>query len=131
MAEGRARLMPAKPAARSRASNGADVLPNVDGPCLIARRYRDIPAQIVADTGGLHRRSAARLPLSRRFAAAAVLAEQMEAKLANGVSIDTQEHAHLSSTLVRIAQRIGIDRRTRTIVPDLKDYIEGRATVRE
>ena len=54
MAEGRARLMPAKAAARSRVSNGADVLPNVDGRSLIARRYRDIAAQMrhqVADAG--------------------------------------------------------------------------------
>jgi uncharacterized membrane protein YccC len=93
---------------------------------LIARRYRDIAAQIVADMGGIDRCSEARLQLIRRFAAASVLAEQMEAKLANGASIDVQEHSHLSSTLVRIAQRIGIERRARTVVPDLKDYLEGR-----
>jgi hypothetical protein len=37
----------------------------------------------------------------------------------------------LTSTLVRIAQRIGIDRRAKHIVPDLRDYIEGRATGEE
>src|SRR3954462_12213178 len=108
MPAARAQLAPSKAAARSRVSNGADVLPNVDGRSLIARRYRDIAAQLVADMGGMERCSEARLQLIRRFAAAAVLAEQMEANLANGVSIDTQEHANLSSTLVRIAQRIGI-----------------------
>lgn len=51
----------------------------------------------------------------------------MEAKLARGERIDLTEHALLSSTLVRIAQRIGIDRRARTIGPDLQDYIEGKA----
>jgi hypothetical protein len=54
--------------------------------------------------------AAKRKQLIRRFAAAAVLAEQLEGRLANGEQIDIQEHATLSSTLVRLAQRIGIDR---------------------
>jgi hypothetical protein len=114
--------------ARSRVSNGRDVLPNIDGRSLIARRYRDIVTAIVGDQGGADHCSESRTQLIRRFAAAAVLAEQMESKLANGKEIDIQEHALLCSTLVRVAQRIGIDRRARTIVPDLKDYLEGRAT---
>ena len=108
-------------------SNGRDVLPNIDGRSLIARRYRDIVTAIVGDQGGLSHCSESRTQLIRRFAAAAVLAEQMESKLANGEEINIQDHALLCSTLVRVAQRIGIDRRARTIVPDLKDYLEGRA----
>jgi hypothetical protein len=114
--------------ARSRVSNGRDVLPDVDGRTLIARRYRDICAAITSDQGGAGRLSEARAQLIRRFSAAAVLAEQMEAQLARGEGIDVAQHALLCSSLVRLAQRIGIDRRTRTIVPDLKDYLEGRAT---
>jgi hypothetical protein len=52
----------------------------------------------------------------RRFAAAAVLAEQMESRLANGEQIDIQ-HALLCSTLTRLAQRIGIERRARDVTP--------------
>ena len=52
-----------------------------------------------------------------RFAAAAVLAEQMESRLANGEQIDIQEHALLCSTLTRLAQRIGIERRARDVTP--------------
>ena len=33
-----------KPTARSRVNNGRDVLPNVDGRSLVARRYRDVAA---------------------------------------------------------------------------------------
>ena len=116
-----------KPTARSRVTNGRDLLPNVDGRSAIARRFRDIVAQLAADQGGVDRLSEARLQLVRRFAAAAVLAEAMEAKLARGEAIDLQDHALLSSTLVRLAQRIGIDRRAKTVVPDLHDYIEGKA----
>lgn len=112
---------------RSRVTNGRAFLEGVDGRSALARRFRDIVAQLAADQGGADRLSEARLQLLRRFAAAAVLAEDMEGKLARGEPIDLQQHALLSSTLVRIAQRIGIDRRARTIVPDLKDYLDGKA----
>jgi hypothetical protein len=113
-----------KPEARSRVSNGADVLPGVDGRSIVARRYRDIQSQIIADMGGADRCSEARVQLIRRFAAAAVLAEMMESRLANGEAIDAQEHAHLSSTLVRIASRIGLERRSKNITPTLRDYLD-------
>ena len=38
-----------------------------------------------------------------------------------------RSYATLISHAVRVAQRIGIDRRAKTIVPDLHDYIEGKA----
>src|SRR5580704_16528215 len=38
--------------ARSRLTNGKDLLPNIDGRSLIARRYRDIYSGIAADQGG-------------------------------------------------------------------------------
>lgn len=52
------------------------------------------------------------------------MAEEMEARLARGESIDVAEHAQLSSTLVRLAARIGINRRLKPITPDLHDYLE-------
>ena len=43
----------AKPEARSRVSNGKDLfLDGVDGRSAIARRYRDILAQLTSDIGG-------------------------------------------------------------------------------
>jgi hypothetical protein len=96
---------------RSRITNGNGVLlPDIDGRSCIARRYRDVVSAILIDQGGADRCPESRTQLIRRFAAAAVLAEQLEARLANGEAIDIAEHATLSSTLVRLAQRIGIDR---------------------
>ena len=69
------------------------------------------------------------MQLIRRFASGAVLAEELEARLARGEPVDIAEHALLSSTLVRLAQRIGIDRRAKNITPALRDYLEERATV--
>ena len=86
-------------ARKSRITNGKDLLPNIDGRSVIARRYRDIVSAILADQGGADRCSESRQQLIRRFAAAAVLAEQLEGRLANGEQIDIAEHATLSSTL--------------------------------
>jgi hypothetical protein len=120
-----------KPTARSRITNGADLLPGIDGRSLIARRYRDIAAQIAVDQGGADRCSEARAQLIRRFAASAVMAEAMEARLARGEKIDAAEHCLLSSILVRLATRIGIDRRAKHVTPLLRDYLEDKASSSE
>ncbi len=99
------------------------MLPNVDGRSLIARRFRDIQTAIVIDQGGAEQLSEARLQLVRRFAAAAVIAEQMESRLANGEKIDIQEHALLCSTLVRCARQIGISRVAKNITPTVEQYL--------
>src|SRR5271169_2461375 len=115
---------------RSRISNGHDVLPNVDGRSTIARRYRDITTAIIVDQGGVDQCSESRQQLIRRFAAAAVLAEQMESHLANGEQIDVQQHALLCSSLVRLAQRIGIDRVPKDVTtPTLDQYLANKEAV--
>jgi hypothetical protein len=117
---------------RSRVSNGRDLLPGIDGRSPTARRYRDITAAILVDQGGEDRCSESRKHLIRRFAAAAVLAERLEAKLVSGADIDIQEHATLSSTLVRLAQRIGIDRVPRDVGSmTLADYLDDHGVVED
>jgi hypothetical protein len=129
MLQGNTSQAPRKPEARSRVTNGGDVLPGVDGRSVIARRYHDIASQILVDQGGADCCSESRKQLVRRFAAAAVLAEQMEARLAKGENIDVGEHALLVSTLVRVAQRIGIERRSKNVTPTVRDYLEETAAV--
>ena len=104
-------------------SNSRDVSLNVDGRSVIARRYREIASAIMADQGGADRCSESRQQLIRRFAAAAVLAEQMEAQLARGEKIDIAKHALLCCTLVRLAHGIGLDRVPRELTPTLADYL--------
>ena len=55
--------------------------------------------------------------------AALFLAEELEARLARGEAVDIAEHALLSSTLVRLAQRIGINRVAKDLTPSLGDYL--------
>ena len=112
-----------------RITNGESILPNIDGRSALARRYRDIAGAILVDQGGADQCSESRQQLIRRFAAAAVLAEQLESRLANGEAIDIQEHATLSSTLVRLSSRIGIDRRMKDITPTLSEYLSNQDAV--
>jgi hypothetical protein len=109
-------------AQRSRVTNGHDLLPDIDGRSAIARRYRDITSAILVDQGGEDRCSESRKQLIRRFAAAACLAEQAEARLANGEKINIQEHALLCSTLTRLAAKIGINRIPKNVT-SLDDYL--------
>jgi hypothetical protein len=111
---------------RSRVGNGKDLLPDIDGRSALARRFKDIIGAVLVDQGGVDRLSESRLQLVRRFAAACVLAEQMESRLVNGEEINIQEHSLLCSTLVRVAQRIGINRVPKT-VSSLHDYLESYA----
>jgi len=46
-----------KAVARSRVTNGADVLPNTDGRSAVVRRFRDILTVITSDQGGVERMS--------------------------------------------------------------------------
>jgi hypothetical protein len=117
-----------KATARSKVTNHHDLLPGVDGRSPAARRFRDILANLASDQGGIERISEARLQLIRRFSAAAVLAEGLEARLLNGEAIEVSEHARLSSTLVRLVERIGIDRHSKDITPSLTDYLQKRGT---
>lgn len=125
-ANGRPALSRRSVSNRSRVTNGRDILPDVDGRSPIARRYYDISSAIISDQGGLDQCSESRQQLIRRFAAASVLAEQLEAKLANGQQIDISEHALLVSSAVRLARQLGINRVMRNVTPSLNQYLATR-----
>ena len=116
-------ITPRKPTARSRVSNGKDWLAGVDQRSSIARRYRDLMAEAIADSGGLSECSQARLQLIRRLAALSVQLEQLEANLADGAEIDITEYTVLTSTLVRVVSRLGLERRSRDVTPSLADIM--------
>jgi hypothetical protein len=108
---------------RSRLTNHVDLLPHVtDGRAPAARRFRDLVRRYVADQGGADRCSEVRLGLLRRLAAATVLAEVTEAKLINGEPVDITELCTLTSTVVRIASRVGLDRVPRE-VESIEEYL--------
>ena len=103
---------------RSAITNGVVEL---DARSKIAKRFKDICSAILQDQGGVENCSEVRLQLVRRFSAAAVMAENLEAKMAKGESIRTDVHSQLTNALVKVASRIGVDRRSRNITPTLRD----------
>ena len=110
--------------ARSAVTNHKDMLPGLDGRSATARRFRDLVNAVVADMGGLDRCSEIKLGLLRRLAAATVQAELLEARMVNGEQIDIGQLCTLASTTVRIASRVGLERRTKPVLPTVKDYLE-------
>jgi hypothetical protein len=95
-----------------------------------AQRYREITEGMLAEQGG-GECTEARRQLIRRYATAAVLAEQIEAELAHGDRVDIKAYALLASTLVRIAQCIGIDRVAKNNTPSLREYLSAKTTERK
>jgi hypothetical protein len=98
----------------------------LDGRTKAARDFRDIEANLVADLGG-EPLGVVRRALVRRFAAASVIAEALEARFMAGEAIDVGEHAQITNTLVRVGSRIGLERLPKEITPTtLGEYIESR-----
>jgi hypothetical protein len=116
---------PRKHKARSRITNGRSILDGIDWRSQTARRYTDLVAAVCVDQGGADRMSEAKLQLARRFAALAVQAEQLESRLANGEAINIAEYSQLTSTLVRVITRLGIERHAKT-VPSLAEYLAAK-----
>ncbi len=114
---------------RDENDNAPGTLPDLEEHLLIGRRYREIMAALVKDQGGPDRLAEARLQLIRRYAAVAVLAEQMESRMLRGGAIRVAEHALLCGSLVRLAQIIGLDPKTRELTPTLENYL--RSTQQE
>jgi hypothetical protein len=122
----RKRLTLSKVKARSAITNGRDILRDIDGRSIVARRYRDIYHQITEDMGGADRMTEVALQLSRRFASASVILEGMETDLANGKQIDVGDFSLLTGVLSRLASRLGIGRKMRDVTPSLSEYLASK-----
>jgi hypothetical protein len=113
---------------RAAIASGCAPLPYaVDGRTTLAKRYRSIASQLTRDQLG-DGISEARMQLIMRFAGAAVLAEQIETNIITGQPVKIEEYSGLISSLVRIANKIGLDRIPKTVAPALRDYLDTRAS---
>jgi hypothetical protein len=114
---------------RSRVTNHKDLLPNLDGRSSAARRFRDLVNSYLADQGGIEHCSEIRMALIRRLASIVVQSELLEARMVNGEQIDVGQLCTLASTTVRIASRLGLQRRSRDVTPDPIDYAKSVGAV--
>src|SRR5262249_39554797 len=115
---------------RSRISNGTALLSGVDGRSTWARRFRDLIEIHVEDRGGSDVVSAAERSIIRRAAALTVELERMEARFAIEGDSSAQGLALCQPTagnLRRLLESVGLQRRSRDITPDLRDYVAAKA----
>src|SRR5262249_10041277 len=103
------------PRTRSAVTNHKDLLPGLDGRSTTARRFRDLVSAFVSDLGGLGHCSEIKVQLCRRLAAATVMAEALEGRLVRGEQVDVGELCALSSTTVRLAAKLGLERVAREV----------------
>jgi hypothetical protein len=80
---------------RSRVTNGSKMLPGVDGRSAAARRFRDLVGRL-RDLGGTL--TTAEDALIRLAALVTLRAEQLQADPLNGVTVATDDMAHLAGS---------------------------------
>jgi hypothetical protein len=116
-----------KSRARSRVTNGAAILPGVDGRSTWVRRLRDLMGLHLADLGGSDHVSEAERSIIRRAATLTVELERLELKFATAGEadpFDLELYQRTANSLRRLLEAVGIQRRPRDITPRLPDYLE-------
>jgi hypothetical protein len=115
---------PAKPR-RSRLRTRPQLLTRaeLDGRTNAAKAFSRLVGEIESDLGGRDQLSAIELTLIEGYAGAAVALQDMNARRALGQPVDMAEHSQVASTMVRIASRLGLNKRMRDVTPSLDDIL--------
>ena len=119
--KGRATLTPPPVNNRSKVGNGSKLLAGVDGRSTIARRFREIAAELMADRGGVV--SEGQRAIIARAATLSVWLEDQETKLANGEEFDVGPYTTAVNTLRRLLADLGLKRDATDVTPDLSSYL--------
>jgi len=122
--KGRTAFTPPPVNNRSKVGNGSKLLAGVDGRSAIARRFREIAAELAADRGGDI--SEGQRGIIQRAAALSVWLEDQESRLANGEDFDIAPYTTATNTLRRLLADLGLKREAKDITPALSDYVEGK-----
>jgi len=92
-----------------------------------ARKAFDaLVAEIEHDLGGREQLSAIEKSLIHAYAGSAILLDDLNARVVLGQEIDVGTHAQITSALVRIASRLGLQRRQRDVTPNVEDYLRSK-----
>jgi hypothetical protein len=116
--------------ARSKITNGKQLLPHVDGRSLWVRRLRDLINLHVTDLGGVDNCSTAERSLIQRASCLTVELEHLESKFAtDGAAAPEalQLYSTTANTLRRLLQTVGLQRRARDVTPTLQEYLREAA----
>jgi hypothetical protein len=101
---------------------------NLDGRTNAAKFFDRLASAIAADLGGRDQLSTIERSLIEAFCGAAVVLNDLNTRLALCERIDLGEHAQCVNCLVKLATRLGLQRRARDVTPapTLTQYLQQR-----
>jgi hypothetical protein len=94
----------------------------LDGRTNAARAFDRLAADITADLGGRDQLSTIEAALIEAFCGAAITLQHLNCQLALGQKIDFSQHAQAVSAMVKIASRLGLQRRAKDVT-SLQSYL--------
>ena len=104
----------------------------LDGRTNAAKVFDRLVVDIEADLGGHDQLSTIERALVEAFAGACVTLHNLNTQLALGQTIDLGQHAQAVSAMVRVASRLGLQRRARDVTDiDPLDYARQRGEAAE
>jgi hypothetical protein len=95
----------------------------LDGRTNAAKLFERLINDIELDLGGAAQLSTIERALIAAFAGACVTMENLNTRLALGETIDLSEHAQAVSAMVRVASRLGLQRRAKDVGSSLGDLL--------
>jgi hypothetical protein len=95
---------------------------NLDGRTKACQRFAAVAHAIAEDLGGEAYLSTIQKHLVEAFAGVSIHLADLHARLLLGEKVNIMDHSTAVSTMVRIAQRVGVRRVARDITPDPLDY---------
>jgi hypothetical protein len=88
-----------------------------------AKVFDGLVSAVHADLGGRDQLSAIELALVEAFAGAAVTLDNLNTRLLLGQEIDLSQHAQAVSAMVRVASRLGLQRRAKDVGSSLGEIL--------
>ena len=99
---------------------------SLDGRTKARRQFDAIAEGIAEDLGGSDHLSTVQRHLVEAFAGCAIAVHAINARLLLGQPIDLAEHSQITSTLVRLATRLGVERVPHEVNSDALDQYLAR-----
>ena len=124
-----ARQAPRHPRRHRRSRPQLPSLAELDGRTNSARALKQLIRDIEQDLGGADQLSTIERELVAGFAGAALTARSLNIKLALGQDVLPAELSQSVSTMVRVAHRLGHQRRQKDVTPSLSDLLHAKESV--
>ena len=101
----------------------------LDGRTAAAKYFDELTNAIENDLGGHDALSAIERTLVQGYVGTFVTLQHLNVLLARGQPVDLDQHAQCCSALVRIASRLGLQRRPKDATPTLEQYLAEREEI--